>query len=208
MLRVFPAVLCVAASTLLSACAVPGGWKGAEAEVAYEVEAKARANSDDYYEIHHEGRIYAFSDQADYMSWRKTKEIPLVVTQIGAGPNGETVKLQLSKADGKAMEKTVGYKGATQRLYEGTLIGQVQGFYGEIATPERFWVFESGPDLHEFKKSGEAPCGITQIGAGPEGKTVVFVQNCKAAAKGKPEVSMNRFRSNYALDQAKSAGTP
>ena len=166
------------------------------------------ANNDDFYEIHHDGRIHAFSDQGDYRIWRETREIPLVVTLIGAGPNGETVKLQLNKADAKAMEKTVGYKGATQRLYEGQLIGAETGFYGEIATAERFWVFESGPDLHEFKKSGEAACGVTHIGAGPEGKTVVFVQSCKAAAKAKPVASMARFRSTYALDQSESASSP
>ncbi|MBI3171816.1 MAG: hypothetical protein HYZ32_04390, partial [Hydrocarboniphaga effusa] len=60
---------------------------------------------------------------------------------------------------------------------------------------DKIWVFENGKDLAEFQKSGEVPCGITQIGAGPGGKTVVFVQNCKAAAKGKPETAMARFKS-------------
>lgn len=188
----------------LSACAVPGGWQGAAAEKDYDKQLEARRsaelyNNDDYYEIHKDGRIYAFSDYKDYQSWLKTDEVPLVVTKIGVGPKGETVKLQLNKADAKAMEKTVGYKGATQKMYEGDLIGIEKGFYAEIIRPERIWVFENGKDMHEFQKSGEVPCGITQIGVGPGGKTVVFAQNCKAAAKAKPEAAIARFKKNYDL---------
>ena len=189
----------------LTGCATPGGWMGAEAEKAYEKDLAAKRmaeafNNDDYYEIHKDGRIYAFSDYKDYQSWLKTDEVPLVVTKIGAGPNGETVKLQLNKAEAKAMEKTVGYKGATQKMYEGELVGIDTGFYAEVIRPERVWVFENGKDLHEFQKSGEVPCGITNIGAGPGGKTVVYAQNCKAAAKGKPEAAMARFKKNYGLN--------
>lgn len=178
---------------------------GAENEKAYEKQLAAKRmaeayNNDDYYEIHKGGRIYAFSDYKDYQSWLKTDEVPLVVTKIGAGPQGETVKLQLNKAEAKSMEKTVGYKGATQKMYEGELNGIETGFYAEIIRPDRVWVFENGKDLHEFQKSGEVPCGITNIGAGPEGKTVVYAQNCKAAAKAKPEAAMARFKKNYGLN--------
>lgn len=201
-------VIGVAASIFLSACAATEGWRGAEAEVAYEAQAKARSNNDDYYELVHEGRLYAFSDFADYQNWQRVGEIPLVVTLVGAGPSGETVKLQLSKSDAKAMEKIPGYKGATQLLYEGELVGLEQGFYGEVASENRYWVFENGADLREFKKSGEAPCGLTHIGAGPQGKTVVFVQNCKAAAKGRPQATMTRFIGNHALDTAAFGSAP
>lgn len=200
-----PAVAGVLLSTLLSACAAPGSWMGADAEKAYEKELAAKRmaeayNNDDYYEIHKEGRIYAFSDYKDYQIWLQTDEVPLVVTKIGAGPNGETVKMQLNKKEAKAMEKTVGYKGATQKMYEGELVGLEKGFYAEVIRPERIWIFENGKDLHEFQKSSEVPCGITEIGAGPGGKTVVYAQNCKSAAKGKPDAAMARFKKNYGLN--------
>lgn len=197
-------VAALAVVVTLSGCATPGGWMGTESEKAYEKQLAAKRmaeayNNDDYYEIHKDGRIYAFSDHKDYQSWLKTDEVPLVVTKVGAGPQGETVKLQLNKAEAKSMEKTVGYKGATQKMYEGELIGIETGFYAEVIRPERIWVFENGKDLHEFQKSGEVPCGITDIGAGPEGKTVVYAQNCKAAAKAKPEAAIVRFKKNYGL---------
>jgi hypothetical protein len=178
---------------------------GAAAEKEYDKAQAAKQmaailNNDDYYEIEKDGRIYAFSDFKDYQIWLKTDEVPLVVTKIGAGPNGETVKLQLNKSEAKAMEKTVGYKGAAQKMYEGDLVGIETGFYAEVIRPQRVWIFENGKDLHEFKKSGEVPCGITNIGGGPGGKTVVYAQNCKAAAKGKPEAAMARFKKNYGLN--------
>lgn len=189
---------------LLSACAT-GGWMGAEAEKAYDKQLDARRmaelfNNDDYYEIHKEGRIYAFSDFKDYQSWLKTGEVPLVVTKIGTGPKGETVKLQLNKNEAKSMEKTVGYKGAAQKMFEGELKGIDKGFYGEVITENRYFVFSEWNDLAAFRTSGEVPCGITNIGAGPESKTVVYVQNCKAAAKAKPEDTIARFKKNYGLN--------
>lgn len=205
MKRVHFAAVAVMTSVAMSGCATPGGWMGADAEKAYDKSLAAKRmaetyNNDDYYEIHKGGRIYAFSDYKDYQIWLKTDEVPLVVTKIGAGPKGETVKLQLNKTEAKAMEKTVGYKGATQKMYEGELVGIESGFYAEVIRPERIWVFENGKDLHEFQKSGEVPCGITNIGAGPDGKTVVYAQNCKAAAKAKPEAAMARFKKNYGLN--------
>lgn len=176
------------------------GRQGADAE---KLDAKRSAelyNNGEYFEIHKDKRIYAFSSAQAVEQWRQTDEIPLVVTRIGSGPNGETVKMQLTRAEGKAMETTVGYKGAAQKMFEGELTGIEVGFYGEVAKENRIWVFENGKDLHEFQKSGEVACGITQIGAGPEGKTVVFVQNCKAAAKAKPEEVMARFRKSYGLN--------
>src|SRR5688572_1585420 len=88
------------AGLLLSGCAAtPADWRGAAAEKTYDklLEAKRVAelyNNDDYWQVEKDGRIYAFSDQKAYQSWLKTGEIPLLVTQIGAGPNGETLKLQ------------------------------------------------------------------------------------------------------------------
>lgn len=193
----------VAVALMASGCATQGSWMGADAEKAYdkELEAKRLAeanNNDDYFEIHKNGRIYVLSDLKDYQTWLKTDEIPLVVTKIGVGPNGETVKMGLIKREAKAMEQIVGYKGGAQRMYEGDITGLEKGFYGEVHKENRIWVFENGKDLADFRKSGEVPCGITQVGAGPEGKTVIFGQNCKAAAKAKPEAAMEKFKTLYA----------
>jgi len=187
---------------LLAGCSTAGGWMGADAEKAYDKELAAKRlaedqNNDDYFEVHKDGRIYVLSDLEAYQQWLKTDEIPLVVTKIGAGPSGETVKLGLLKKEAKAMEKTVGYRGAAEKMFEGQLVGIDKGFYGEVHKAGKIWVFENGQDLQAFQKSGEVPCGITQIGAGPDGKTLVFVQNCKAAAKAKPNDAMAKFKAIY-----------
>lgn len=196
---------CTAAFVLtLSGCAVSGGWKGAEAESSYDKElaAKRKAetlNNDDYYEVHKDGRIYAFTDEKLFRSWMQTGEIAYVATRIGHGPKGETVAMQLGKDETKNMTKA-GFKSDSEKMYSGEMTGREKGFYGEIHREGRIWVFENGKDLHEFQKSGEVPCGITNVGAGPSGKTVVYAQNCKAASKGKPEVVMARFKQNYGLN--------
>jgi hypothetical protein len=197
--------LAAVAVLALAGCSTKGGWMGAEAEKAYEKELAATRlaedrNNDDYFEIHKDGRIFVLSDLKEYQTFLKTDEIPLVVTKIGAGPNGETVKLGLIKKEAKAMESKVGFKGAAEQMFDGSLVGLEKGFYGEVHKDGRIWVFENGKDLAEFKKSGEVPCGITQIGAGPEGKTLVYVQNCKAAAKAKPDAAITKFKSIYGLN--------
>lgn len=189
----------------LSGCANQSGWMGADAEKAYDkkLDAKRTAlalNNDEYYEIHKDGRIYVLSDQNDYGNWLKTQEIPLAVTKIGAGPAGETIKLALTKAEAKSMEKIVGYKGAAQKMYEGELKGVDLIFYGEIVQNERYYVFSDWKDVDAFRGAGEVACGITNVGGGPDGRTVVFVQSCKAAAKGKPEEAIARFKTFYALN--------
>ncbi len=204
MLYEMRAGLVAATALLFAGCAAPGAWMGADAEKAYDKSAEAKRvaqafNNDEYYEVHKEGRIYVISDLKDYQNWLQTNEIPLVVTRIGAGPGGETVKLSLTKSEAKAMEKTVGYKGASQKMYEGELKGVDLGFYGEIVKENRYFVFSEWKDVEAFRSSGEVPCGITNIGADPEGKTVLYVQNCKAAAKGKPEAAIARFKQTYAL---------
>lgn len=192
----------VAAALAMSGCGVKGGWMGAEAEVAYDKEMKAKAeaarlNNDDYYELHKDGRIYVLSDLKEYRSFLKTGEIPLVVTKIGAGPNRETVRLGLIKTEAKAMEKTVGYKGAAQKMFEGELKGADKGFYGEIHKNGRIYVFSEWKDLEAFKATGEAAYGVTRVGKGPAGETVVFVQNSKSAQSA-PTEAIARFEAVYA----------
>lgn len=175
----------------LTGCAT-GSWQGAAAEKIYdqELEAKRLAevnNNDDYWEIHKDGRIYVLSDLKGYQIWLKTDEIPLVVSRIGVGPQGETVKMGLIKSEAKAMEKIVGYKGGAQRMFEGELQGLEKGFYGEVHRDGKIHVFARGSELSSFRKSGSAS-GRTEAGLGPNGEAVTFVgaaDNADTVAKFK-----------------------
>ena len=165
------------ASLSLSACATQG-WMGAEKEKTYESELNAKRlaetlNNDDYYELMHEGRVLVFSDAKDYKTWRKTGEMPLVVTKFRAGPNGETVKYSLTKNETKAMEKIVGYKGGSQNLYEGNIPGISKGFFGFVKKDDSYFVFDNWNALASFKKGGEVS-GATASN-GPDGSKVTYV---------------------------------
>lgn len=54
-----------------------------------------------YGEIHHEGRIYVFSEWADLKSFKAVGEAPYRFTEIGSGPKGETVVYVLNKSNKK-----------------------------------------------------------------------------------------------------------
>jgi len=162
---------------MLAACGTQGGWKGAELEKAYDKELEAQRlasvrNSDDYYEYHLENEILVLADKKDVQVYLKANEIPLRVTKIGGGPNGERLVFALMKNEAKAMEKKVGYKGGAQQMYEGTLAGNDKGFYGEVLKGGRYVVFGAWKDLQAFRQSGAA--NPVSSGTAADGKPVTF----------------------------------
>lgn len=199
MSKLWNAALGAVVMVALGGCAVKDGWQGVAAEGQYDKALEARRlaeglNNDDYWELHREGRIYVLSDLKGYQSFLQTDEIPLVVTLIGAGPAGETVKLGLVKDEAKAMEKKVGYKGGAQRMFEGELKGIEQGFYGEVHKNGVIHVFADWSELDAFRKTGAAS-GEDVAGAGPNGETVTFV------GKAASEAGRTRFAAVYGKQQ-------
>ncbi|WP_428354097.1 hypothetical protein [Methyloprofundus sp.] len=109
------------------------------------------------------------------------------LTRIGAGPNSETLVFGLQSKD-KKMNSGFG----SVALYEGTAEGITDGFYGEVINDGRIYVFNEWADLKEFLSVGEAIFRFTQIGAGPNGETVVYVLN-KSNKKQQPTELMAEF---------------
>lgn len=65
-------------------------------------EGRMEGSQDDFYaEIRTEGRIYVFDNWKEVESFRKTGEAAYRLTQIGAGPAGETVVFVLTKENKK-----------------------------------------------------------------------------------------------------------
>jgi hypothetical protein len=162
---------------LLTACGTKGAWMGAEREKAYDRELEASRlaairNSDDYYEYHRENEILVLSDLKDVKVFLTAGEIPLRVTRIGGGPNGERLVFALMKHEAKAMEGRPGYKGGAQQMYEGVLEGYDKGFYGEVLKGDRYYVFGTWGDLKAFRQGGGARTVST--GTTRDGKPVVF----------------------------------
>jgi hypothetical protein len=174
----FKMSLAAAAAILLAGCATQSTWMGAEAEKQYDKELDAKRlaenfNNDDYYEIHKDGRIYVLADADGYKLFSSIGEIPLVSTQIGAGPKGETLKFALTKKEAKVMETKVGYHGGAQNLYENKVEGLAKGFFGFVLVDDKYFVFDNWKQLDAFRKTGTVPADAqTVTGAAPDGKTV------------------------------------
>ncbi|MDO9452749.1 MAG: hypothetical protein Q7J29_07795 [Stagnimonas sp.] len=187
------AALLAVAALSATACATKGSYMGAEKEKAYDAElAVARltevVNNDDFMELRKDNTIFVFTDAKSYKIWLKTDEIPLLVTKFRVGPNGEKAKYQLSKNETKAMETTVGFKGASQKMYEGVLDGTTKGFFGFVYTEvgTTYFVFDNWNALKAFKTNGGKPTGFSA--AGPNGSTVVYV-----GASSEPAEAAKKF---------------
>ena len=157
-----------------------------------EAEAKAQLNNDDYYEVHHEGRIYVFDDAGVYQSFLQVGETAYRKVRIGEGPHGETIVFGLHKKDKKKREGIAGVD-----LFDGKLEGAAENFYAEIRTEGRIHVFSTWSDVKSFRQVGEAPYRYTDIGSGPKGETVVYVLN-KSNKKRRPDALISRFKGAYA----------
>ena len=169
---------------LLAACGTKGAWMGAANEKVYDKELEAARlaavrNSDDYYEYHVGDEILVLADKKDVKVYLTAGEIPLRVTKIGGGPNGERLVFALVKNEAKAMEKKVGYKGGAQQMYEGTLDGNDKGFYAEVMKGDRYYVFSSWADLQAFRKGGTAASASS--GTTADGKPVLFTTTAPEA---------------------------
>ncbi len=175
------AALLAAAALSATACATKDTYMGVEKEKAYEAELAVKRltevnNNDDYFELRRDNTIFVFTDAKSYKIWLATEEIPLLVTKFRVGPNGEKGKFQLTKNETKAMETAVGYKGASQKMYEGLLEGMPKGFFGFVYNEagNSYFVFDNWNALKSFKTNGGAPAGYT-TGNGPKGAKVVYV---------------------------------
>lgn len=160
-----------------------------QADVATEAktEVAVEANNDELYEVHHDGRIYIFDDYKLYQNFNKLGHTPYILARIGAGPKGETIKFGLTSQDKKKQSGI-----ASVDMYDGTL-APAENFYGEMRSEGRIYVFSTLKDMNDVRKIGEASYRFTDIGAGPEGETVVYVLN-KSNKKKKPVALMEAFK--------------
>lgn len=194
-LRVATSCGIISTFMLLSGCQV---WTtdytvDAQPPVEKAVMKATSYNVDDYYEVEHEGRTYIFDDQKTYLSFLATGETPYRLTRIGAGRNGETIVFGLASSD-KKKRSGIG----SVMMYDGEVEGASENFYAEVFYEGRIYVFDNWKDIQSFHSVGEAPYRYTDIGAGPDGKTVVYVLN-KSNKKVRPDALIAKFRAVHGL---------
>src|SRR5205814_1920916 len=84
-------------------------------------------------EIHSDGRIVVIADIADLKMYNSGIDLPLRVTRIGGGPNGETVVFDIAKPEAG---KKNGF--GSVEMFDGHRAGAEQDFYGEIVNEKGY----------------------------------------------------------------------
>ncbi|MCW8956321.1 MAG: hypothetical protein OQL09_05515 [Gammaproteobacteria bacterium] len=172
-------LLLAAAMVLLSACN------------SVKQEASTDSGIKEIYEVHEDGRIYAFYDRALYKEFLSVGETAYRLTRIGSGPNGETMVFGLTKADKKKGANT-----AAVKLFENKL-NPAEDFYAETVRHGRIYVFNKFEDMQPVRQFGHPNFFYMEVGAGPKGETVVYVLN-KSNKKDKPVELIKRFKQHNA----------
>lgn len=150
--------------------------------------AVPQLNNQDLFEVQHEGRHYVFDDFKTYQSFLNVGETAYRKVFIGGGTKGETLVFGLRSEDKKKMSGI-----ASIDMYNDKLIA-ADSFYGELRAEDgRLYVFSTLDDMKAVRNIGEAAYRFTQIGAGPEGQTVVFVLN-KSNKKVQPTALIARYK--------------
>lgn len=193
-----------AAISILSGCAwltdykyVPPGQAAAKAEskpakapeklaAPAPVTAAPAVNNDDVYLVEHEGRLYVFDDEQIYASFMQHGETAYRLVRVGAGPGGSTIVFGLRDED-KAKQSGI----ASVDMYDGRLAGAAD-FYAEVLHDGRFYVFSEWDDLVNFQHTRTADLRFTEIGAGPGGRTVIYVLN-ESNKTERPVAQIERF---------------
>lgn len=129
------------------------------------------------FEVHHDnGRIYVFDNHDLYLETAEGKTPLYHRTRIGGGHDGKTLVFGLNSDQ----SKKTGDIDFVQ-IYDGE--AEVTGnFYGEMRRDGRIYVFERLEDMHA-NRSGKPLYFVNQIGAGPDGQTVFYIQNKDTSGK-------------------------
>ncbi|SFC27116.1 hypothetical protein SAMN05660443_2010 [Marinospirillum celere] len=150
---------------------------GLTACVTQDSTSSSAALETQLFEVHHDnGRIYVFDNQELYLQTAEGRTPLYHRTRIGGGPDGQTMVFGLNSAQS---QKTGDIDFI--QIFDGEV--EVSGnFYGEMRRDGRIYVFERLEDMHATRTSNPLYY-VNQIGAGPDGQTVFYVQNNDTSGK-------------------------
>ena len=186
-------ILAMLATSVLAGCATDGKTQSSSPQTASSAPAATtQANNDDLYAAFHHGRVYVF-DQGDmYKKFLELGETSYFRSFIGAGPDGKSLVYGLT-----AEQKSNRAPSVAEQMMAGDLQA-ADDFYGEVFRHGRYYVFSTWDDFKGFVNLGIDNLRYTDIAAGPNGETVVYVLN--AATKGKkPEKTIKQFKAFHGI---------
>lgn len=176
------------AAVLLAGCATSTPPAASASAPAASTHATAAAPVQYFAVLPEDGRYYLFGDAQLYLSYLQLGEVALTHTRIGASPTQTTVVFGMTNADAKS-DKPL----AAEILFDGKAT-TTSPFYGEAFKDGRYYVFNDLKDMNIFLEHGEAALAFTDIGAGPNGASLVWVMNNQSMQKGRPLETMAMFK--------------
>jgi len=138
------------------------------------------------YEVHKDGRIHVFYDKKLFKEFMQLGETSFRLTKIAAGPNRETIVFGLTKKDKKLRHPVPAIE-----LYSGKL--KQDNIYAEMHKHGRIYVFNNFKDMETVRSFGHPNFMFSQISAGPNHETVVYVLN-KGNKKKRPDALIAEFK--------------
>lgn len=179
-------------SLVLTMAILLGGCVATDTAMTAKTTLAAPAQAEQFFEVHKEGRIFLFSEFDLYQDFIKNGHTAYYTALIGAGPHGETLKFGLTS---QQKSKLSGIQHID--LYQGKQEA-ADDFYGEMLMDGRIYVFSSWADMVLTRESGEAALRFSDIGAGPNGETVIYVLN-SSNKKQRPDALMAAFKQMRSL---------
>lgn len=172
-----PLSFAVLAATL-TACAAP-----------MQAAKQEPLNNDDWYQVRTDTQVFVFDDYQVFKDFLATGKAPVLRTLEEKDPAGQELILALRAEDeGKALEKISAYrflKVAQPPAYP---------FYGEVRQEGKIFVFKRYGDMQDAIKLGEPIFRYTDIGGGPDGKTVIYGLQKE---EGRPEATIKQFKTKH-----------
>jgi hypothetical protein len=149
-------------------------------------------NNEDWYQVRSETQVILFDDLQVFKDYIASGQAPSMRTLEEKDPvGGQEVILALRAEDqGKALDKIAAY-----RFFK---VAQVPAhpFYGEVHQDGGIYVFKRYGDMLDMTKLGEPIFRYTDIGGGPQGKTVTYGLGKE---EGRPDATIAQFKKNHSL---------
>lgn len=174
-----PLSFAVLAATL-TACAMPA-----------PVAKQEPLNNEDWYQVRTETQVYVFDDHQVFKDFLVTGKAPVLRKLEEKDPAGQELILALRAEDeGKALNKISAYR------FLKVAQPPADPFYGEVRQEDKIFVFKRYGDMMDAIKLGEPIFRYTDIGGGPEGKTVVYGLQKE---EKRPDATIQQFKKNHMM---------
>lgn len=146
-------------------------------------------NNEDWYQVRTDTQVFVFDDYKVFKDFLATGKAPVLRTLEEKDPAGQELILALRAEDeGKALNKISAYR------FLKVAQPPAESFYGEVRQEGKIFVFKRYGDMMDTIKLGEPIFRYTDIGGGPDGKTVIYGLQKEET---RPDATIQKFKTNH-----------